>query len=221
LKTFRHRTSILSPGQKALWPRLAATKRLGCTLYGGTAIALRLGHRRSVDFDFFTDRSLDKGALVDWLSRAAALEVLLERSDTLVVSASPRGAKSPVKVSFFGSMGIGRFGDPELTADRVLRVASMDDLMATKLKVLFDRAESKDYEDLAAMIGAGADLSRGLGIARAMLAGFNPQVALTAMTYHKDLPGLSAKAKRTLIKAATAVRSLPEARRISQSLSDS
>lgn len=32
---------------------------LGFALYGGTAIALRLGHRTSVDFDFFNDRPLD------------------------------------------------------------------------------------------------------------------------------------------------------------------
>lgn len=218
MKTFRHRTSILSPAQKALWPRLAATRALGLTLYGGTAIALRLGHRRSADFDFFTERALDKASIVRVVSGAAASEVLLERSDTLVLSVTPRGAKAPVKVSFFGSMSIGRFGEPQLTGDRVLRVASLDDLMATKLKVLFDRAESKDYEDLAAMIDSGTGVAHGLAVARAMFPGINPQVALVAMTYHKDLPKLSAKAKRTLIRAATSVRGLPEVRRISQSL---
>ncbi|MEI9902713.1 MAG: nucleotidyl transferase AbiEii/AbiGii toxin family protein [Asticcacaulis sp.] len=49
--------------QQALWPELAAITRLGFALYGGTAIALRLGHRVSVDFDFFHDRSLDKDSL--------------------------------------------------------------------------------------------------------------------------------------------------------------
>jgi hypothetical protein len=36
---------------------------LGFVLYGGTAIALRLGHRPSIDFDFFTDRTVNKGEL--------------------------------------------------------------------------------------------------------------------------------------------------------------
>jgi hypothetical protein len=36
---------------------------LGYTLYGGTAIALHLGHRESVDFDFFTDRHLDEESI--------------------------------------------------------------------------------------------------------------------------------------------------------------
>ncbi|QQO57451.1 MAG: hypothetical protein N838_32975 [Thiohalocapsa sp. PB-PSB1] len=43
--------SILPASQLALWPTLAQVpKRL--VLYGGTAIALRLGHRQSVDFGF-------------------------------------------------------------------------------------------------------------------------------------------------------------------------
>ena len=41
----------------AMWPILAkVSKRF--VLYGGTAIALRLAHRESVDFDFFTSDTL-------------------------------------------------------------------------------------------------------------------------------------------------------------------
>lgn len=46
-----------------------------------------------------------------------------------------------------------RMGEPSLTEDGVLQVASFDDLMATKLKVLLQRAEARDYRDIAAMIG--------------------------------------------------------------------
>jgi hypothetical protein len=51
---------ILPPAQRLVWPDLAAAHRLGFVLYGGTAIALRLGHRSSVDFDFFTADPLKK-----------------------------------------------------------------------------------------------------------------------------------------------------------------
>ncbi|MEI7823673.1 MAG: hypothetical protein WCI01_00125 [Chlorobiaceae bacterium] len=40
--------SILPPPQLRLWPELDATPET-FTLYGGTALALRLGHRTSVD----------------------------------------------------------------------------------------------------------------------------------------------------------------------------
>jgi hypothetical protein len=38
---------------------LGPARSLGFVLYGGAAIALRLGHRQSVDFDFFSSRPLN------------------------------------------------------------------------------------------------------------------------------------------------------------------
>lgn len=46
------RLDILPAQQRSLWPELAAVPRR-FILYGGTAIALQLGHRVSIDFDFF------------------------------------------------------------------------------------------------------------------------------------------------------------------------
>ena len=60
---FKPRFDILPPSQQRLWPKLKAAVDLGFVLYGGTAIALRLGHRPSVDFDFFTEKPLDRDAL--------------------------------------------------------------------------------------------------------------------------------------------------------------
>lgn len=51
---------ILPQEQRALYPHLAQITGLGFVLFGGTAIALQLGHRQSVDFDFFTHKSIDR-----------------------------------------------------------------------------------------------------------------------------------------------------------------
>lgn len=45
---------ILPKEQRALWKELKPLQGMGFVLYGGTAIALRLGHRVSIDFDFFS-----------------------------------------------------------------------------------------------------------------------------------------------------------------------
>jgi len=58
--------NVLPPAQVELWPKLILLTDLGMTLYGGTAVALRLGHRESVDFDFFTDKEISKDSLF-WL----------------------------------------------------------------------------------------------------------------------------------------------------------
>jgi hypothetical protein len=67
---FQAHLEILPEAQWRLWPELRPASQLGFVLYGGTAIALRLGHRSSVDFDFFTDQPL-AGARIEPESRAA------------------------------------------------------------------------------------------------------------------------------------------------------
>ena len=149
-------------------------------LYGGTAIALRLGHRSSVDFDFFTDQPLNRIAIhtaFPFLDRSLVLQ---DQPDTFTVVAPCGDSRDhPVKISFFGALGFGRVGEPEWTHDRVLQVASPDDLMATKLKVLLQRVEAKDYQDIAALIKAGVSLGRGLAAARTMY-GHNFQARVKA-----------------------------------------
>ena len=59
---FTPRLEILPPPQRRLWDELVAVPA-EFALYGGTALALYLGHRQSVDFDFFTSNSLDREVL--------------------------------------------------------------------------------------------------------------------------------------------------------------
>lgn len=88
---------------------------------------------------------------------------------TLTLLASDAGdAHGEVKVSFFAMQGFGRIGQPERTDDGVLLVASPLDLLATKLKTILQRAEARDYRDIAALLRAGGDLAAGLGAARAL-----------------------------------------------------
>ncbi len=58
-------------------------------------------------------------------------------------------------------------------------VASLDDLMATKLKAILDRAEAKDYRDIAAMLTAGAELPKALNAFKAMFRA-EPRTAVSA-----------------------------------------
>ncbi|MGH8478310.1 MAG: nucleotidyl transferase AbiEii/AbiGii toxin family protein [Gammaproteobacteria bacterium] len=77
--------------------------KLGLVLYGGTAIALRLGHRASADFDFFTDKPLDKEALRAALPFIGGATVLQDQADTLTVLVAESEARAEiVKLSFFG-----------------------------------------------------------------------------------------------------------------------
>jgi hypothetical protein len=220
--SFKPCFSILPAAQKRLWPELKHAPALGYVLYGGTAIALRLGHRPSVDFDFFSDRTLDRRALEAAFPFLGRSTLLQDQPDSLTVSVScGETVDEQVKVSFFGGIGFGRFEDPELTEDGVLQVASLDDLLATKVKVILQRVEAKDYQDIAAMLRSGISLDRGLAVAKLMYGNrFQSSESLKAMTYFEggDLHLLADDDKRQLIGAASSVRDLPAVRRISSEL---
>jgi hypothetical protein len=49
---FEPKFSILPAAQREIWPSLPPAQQLGFVLYDGTAVALHLGHRESLDFDF-------------------------------------------------------------------------------------------------------------------------------------------------------------------------
>ena len=192
--------------QRRLWPELGPSVALGFVLYGGTAVSLHLGHRRSVDFDFFTDRPLNAAAIRRGFEFGGSAKTLQQTKDTLVVLVSG------VKLSFFGGLRFGRVGDPHLTTDGVTEVASLEDLMAHKLKVILQRAEQKDYADIAAILRAGHSLSRGLAAARLFFgAAFQPAESLKALAYFKDgdLARLSPDDRHTLISEAAVVDDLP------------
>lgn len=90
-----------------------------------------------------------------------------------------------MKVSFFGGLALDRINDPIRTKDRVLLVASLEDLLATKLKAILDRAEAKDYRDISAMLSAGVSLEKALG-AFAVNYRRDPALPLKAIGFFKD-----------------------------------
>lgn len=194
------RLESLPPAQRALWPALAAVPR-EFVLYGGTALALRLAHRESVDFDFFAHAPLDHGALdaaLPWLARARTLQ---ESANTRTVLAD-----GDVKVSFFGALGFGRVGEPEHVGNGAMRIASLHDLAGTKIKALLQRVEAKDYLDIHALLGAGVRLETILGAAVALFGpAFNPIVACKALGYFEggDLATLPDSVTRVLVAEAT------------------
>jgi hypothetical protein len=224
LSFLRPHLDILPERQQRLWPSLAGLARAGFVLYGGTAIALRYGHRVSVDFDFFSDKPLDRQRLsraLPWMNTALVLQ---DQPETLTILAFADQAQTGVKVSFFGGLTIGRVADPDYTLDRVALLASPHDLLATKLKVLLQRAERKDYQDVATLLAAGLALSDGLAAAQALYGPrFPVRECLKALVYFADgdLAALDSGERRRLEQAVLAVDVIPSLKRISSELGPS
>lgn len=210
---FTPRKEVLPPPQLELWDSLNPSRKLGFVLYGGTAIALRLGHRISVDFDFFTENPLNKDQIREAFPFVNDSEVIQDAQDSLSMITPPNTAGGAgVKVSFFGNIRFGRVGLPEVTRDGVMQVASLDDLIATKVKTILQRVNAKDYIDIAAMVEAGVSLAKGLASAREMYGiNFQPIESMKAMTYFEGLDmNLPPKVKETLTKAVSGIHALPQ-----------
>jgi len=109
--TFPPNKEILPPAQKELWSGLHPACEMGFVLYGGTAIALRLGHRVSVDFDLFTEKSLKReevGEAFPFLGRSTVLQD--EKILFLLFTSSSQGSGELVKVSFLEGLDLATLG---------------------------------------------------------------------------------------------------------------
>ncbi len=202
---------ILPQSQKRLWAELSDTPPM-FVLYGGTALALRLGHRQSEDFDFFCNRSFQPRTLIETVAYLENAEITQSQENTLTVIVDRQG---PVKVSFFGAVGLNRVQDPDVVEENGIQVASPIDLVATKLKTVQQRAQAKDYIDIMAALDAGLRLADALAAAEAIYGKqFNGALSLKALTYFEDgdLPNLRPEIRKKLREEATSIdlRTLPQ-----------
>ena len=202
---FSPRLHVLPEAQRRLWSELSAVPE-EFTLYGGTALALHLGHRTSVDFDFFGTRAIDVAALESSIPFLVGAQAIQRERNTLSVIVERGG---PVRVSFFGVPRLPQLAAPLIAADNRLKIASLIDLAGTKASVLQVRAEARDYIDMDALIRLGkVELPVALAAAGKLYGpSFNPEITLKALAYFDDgnLQDLPEEVRARLAAAVKAV----------------
>lgn len=109
-------------------------------LAGGTALALQIGHRISVDFDFFTPKHFDAKVLSRKL-REANINFSLERLEKNTILGLVDKAK--FSLFFYDYPLIGK-----TTAYLNINIASLKDIAAMKLLAISDRGTKRDFIDL-------------------------------------------------------------------------
>lgn len=133
--------SVLPADAAVSWEAMRQILPPGVVLYGGTAIAAHLHHRVSRDLDFFyTDTTLDLNRLRDELAQLRPLAVTTLLDDTL------NAVFGATKLQFLLARGQRALETPTVIAG--IPVAGLRDLAATKIKVIGDRGELRDYFDL-------------------------------------------------------------------------
>jgi Nucleotidyl transferase AbiEii toxin, Type IV TA system len=215
----RPRLDTLPAEQRRLWPELSQIPD-HFVLYGGTAVALRLGGRQSVDFDFFTNQPVSANVLSRSLAFLDGAELIQSEPNTATFTVDRGG---PIKVSFFGGLTIGRIGRPDRCDDNHVRIASLLDLAAQKMKVILVRAEPRDYYDIYTLLKAGVTLPEALGATKALYPEFNAVLSLKALAYYGEptLASLRTGVREYLTEESAKVESVKMIRKIALTISPS
>ena len=199
------RPDTLSHHQRRVLAELGTTPD-GFVLYGGTALALRLAHRRPDEFSFLSAQPFDPLRLIDRVPYLRDAEVIRRGTDTLSCIVDRGGI---VRVSFSGGVVHKRVDDPERAEPPGIGVASLADLAATALQSVQTRSRATDCLDIDAFLRLGEmNLRRALGAAAAVFGDrFDPAAALKALTFFGDgdLHRVPGSVRERLARAADGV----------------
>ena len=112
-------------------------------LAGGTALALRFGHRTSIDIDLFT------GAAFNAPGTAALLKTLYDMKEAETAENTVRGIIAGIKTDFIAH----RYPllNPFEEIDGI-RIFSCEDIAAMKLNAITNRGCKKDFWDYADLL---------------------------------------------------------------------
>ena len=170
---------ILSKEQKELLPYIAQFKR-SFYLVGGTAIALHIGHRQSIDFDLFTFSKINKSKLKERLWKIPfKKEIIFEDVDQFHLTING------VKATFF------QYPYSIEHTQKLNNIITLPDLLslsAMKAFALGRRAKWKDYVDLYFIIKDYYPIKEIADVAEKLFdTQFSEKLFLQQLTYHKDI----------------------------------
>lgn len=133
-------SKVLTQEQRELLPLIKLFSN-DYYLVGGTAIALHIGHRRSIDFDLFTEGDIKRKSIRNMIKKSGFVveKLLYEAFDQIHLIVNS------VKITFFSF--------PQeiihpIDFDGIIGIPTLLDLAAMKTYALGGRAKWKDYVDL-------------------------------------------------------------------------
>lgn len=167
----------VEPGTLGLLKDIMAIPELiGFNLAGGTALALQIGHRKSIDLDFFGARPIDMDEIVSLLEPLGDLRLLQHTRNILILNIKG------VKVDFVN------YKYPWLRAIQIvedIRLASLPDIGAMKLGAIAGRGKKRDFTDLYFLLQQFT-MSELLGFYREKYQDGNEFLVLRSLTFFED-----------------------------------
>ena len=171
-------TEILSPEQVGLLPTMRLFRK-EFYLVGGTAIALQLGHRRSIDFDMFTPKPFGARRVLNVLEKAGKNVTITRR-----VSEQLNLTMDGVTVTFFEYP----YAVKADVDDVNFRLPDLLSLAAMKAFALGRRSKWKDYVDLFFLLRDRFRLPEIIERAEGIFGNeFSAKLFRSQLSYHADI----------------------------------
>ena len=115
-------------------------------LVGGTALALYLGHRKSIDLDLFSTQDFDTGELIPILERHFSNFTYRNTNNPVGLFAFI----DDVKVDFVRHHYFSLISPP--VVEQNIRLFGIKDIMAMKIAAILKRGVKKDFWDIAELL---------------------------------------------------------------------
>ena len=146
-------------------------------LAGGTNLALRFGHRLSVDLDLFTNHSFSEQAIADELITIFPTAVKTDQTKN-TLSFSIQGVKVDLLAHRYPLLGA-------FTTIADVRFWAVEDVVAMKLGAVSGRGAKKDFWDVAELLRYYS-LAQMLECFSAKYANSDPGYVIRSLTYFDD-----------------------------------
>jgi hypothetical protein len=171
--------AVISPETFALTQQLQSFKELnGFYLVGGTALALQLGHRNSIDIDLFSQTDFDYELLTAFLKSKFFFEEAFVRKNTII------GFINKIKVDFIKHPY--QYVLPPITEERITFL-SKEDIAAMKLNAIVGSGQRlKDFIDVYFLLEYFS-VEDMLGFYEKKYTNTNLLIALKALSYFDDI----------------------------------
>jgi len=169
---------ILDKKRINLLKKLKFLSKYGFYLAGGTALALQIGHRTSMDFDFYTEKKFSLLKLQRLLEKKFKEAIVLQKAEGTLIMKIDGVANSffqyPYPLIF-----------PPIKYQNFPPLASKEDIAAMKVIAISDRGTKRDFIDIYFLLKEFS-LEEIMNFVKKKYPNFNIYVGLRGLTYFVD-----------------------------------
>lgn len=168
---------ILTKNQFNILKNLELPEKYGFYLAGGTALALQIGHRTSIDFDFYSQKKFDSSLIAKIIKdQFPQAKIISKAEDTL---------KAEIKKT---QMSIFYYRYPlisQLKKFQRINIASIPDITAMKVAALIQRGTKRDFIDIYFILKQYT-LDKTISFAQKKYPGYQTILIMKSLIYFED-----------------------------------